>query len=1382
MRLVVDLQGAQGINRDRDIGRYCLSLTRALARHRGGHEMIVVLSALFPDTIEPLRRSLEGVLPPDAIRIMHLAGPVPDAQPHCDARREAAEIMREHFIASLEPDFVLILSLFEGLDDDVVTSIGRFSTQIPTAAVLYDYILPVNRGILLQNPAQTQWYERKLAHLRSADLLLTVSQWAQREAIAWLDAGENESADIAIGVEDHFTPAPVGAERRAVLTRTYGLVRPFIMCIGDIGRSDDIEGLIEAYAMLSPALRQGHQLAILHSVPSTDWQRLMALAAGHGLGSDELVLTGHLPDDDLLACYRACKLFVLPTGHEEIGLSGLQAMRCGRAVIASDRSGLRDVIGMSEALFDPHDVAAISRMIGGLLSDDVLRTRVQEHEQAQIKRFNWDGTAQAAWDAIMASHDRRTANATGRGLSSRKPRLAYVSPLPPAPGQISDYGAELLPELARHYRIDIIADQQEISNVAIAANHPVRSVDWFRRHAHAFDRILCHFGNSHSHSYMFDLIADYPAMVVLHDFFLSGVVAHRDLHGEDPGGWARALFEGHGWPAVVHRFKAADMADVLPAYPCNIGVLQNALGVIVHADFPRQLAQTHYGRGADDDWALVPYLRQPAALPDRAVAREFLGLDPDDFVVCGFGAYGPVMMSDPLLSAWLASPLADNPACHLIFGDRNDQRPHNGELERRIRACRSAGRIEIASWADRTILHHWLAAADIGVQLRAISCGETSVIVLDAMNMGLPIIVNANGSMAELPADCVWLMPDDFSDEDLVEALSTLYVDTVRRSDMGERARAWVARHNNPRRSAAAYAEAIEAAYARAEVGQTGLERALTEQGEGLGEGDWCNIAQAMGRNAPPTLRRKKLLVDISELVQRDLRSGIQRVVRSILAHWLPNPPAHYIVEPVYAVLDEPGYRYARRFTSQMLDIPPFWCEDEVVEPMAGDIFVGIDLQPVIVPQQKELLQEWRRMGVVVRFVVHDLLPVLRPEFFGPGAKAGHHVWLEAISHFDGVICVSRTVANEYRDWLDHYGPSRVTPLEIDWFHHGCDIEKQPTRSSDMPDDAPEMLVRLRNTTSFLSVSTIEPRKGFRQTLDAMEMLWAKGVEINFVIVGRSGWMMDDFIARLQSHAELGNRLFWLRGISDAYLHAVYGSCRYLIAASEGEGFGLPLVEAARHDLPVLARDITVFREVAGDAATYFPDSGDPAVLAQAIEALLRPQKSSARPRRIKSMTWAQSADALLARAMRRDAPYLRWMPDGVLRFWGNDHRLQSQVGVVDGTHIRTSAQAGFLVFGPYIPLDAGSWIIKAEGEATHLNGSEIIEIVSNGGEHIHFSAALTRVGERWVTEGDYGLDKRAEGIEIRLRVSDATILSLARISLTPSVIQAVDDREAVWN
>ena len=71
--------------------------------------------------------------------------------------------------------------------------------------------------------------------------------------------------------------------------------------------------------------------------------------------------------------------------------------------------------------------------------------------------------------------------------------------------------------------------------------------------------------------------------------------------------------------------------------------------------------------------------------------------------------------------------------------------------------------------------------------------------------------------------------------------------------------------------------------------------------------------------------------------------------------------------------------------------------------------------------------------------------------------------------------------------------------------------------------------------------------------------------------------LLSIFYRRLQ---EIGNRLFWLEGISDEYLEKIYDAATCLIAASEGEGFGLPLIKVAQHKLPIIARDIPVFREV----------------------------------------------------------------------------------------------------------------------------------------------------------------------------------------------------------
>jgi glycosyltransferase involved in cell wall biosynthesis len=161
-------------------------------------------------------------------------------------------------------------------------------------------------------------------------------------------------------------------------------------------------------------------------------------------------------------------------------------------------------------------------------------------------------------------------------------------------------------------------------------------------------------------------------------------------------------------------------------------------------------------------------------------------------------------------------------------------------------------------------------------------------------------------------------------------------------------------------------------------------------------------------------------------------------------------------------------------------------------------------------------------------------------------------------------------------------------------------------------------------------VGTVEPRKGHAQVLRAFELLWARGVDANLVIVGKQGWMVEKFIAWLRDHEELGKRAFWLDGISDEYLEHVYAACSCLIAASEGEGFGLPLIEAAQHGLAVMARDIPVFREVAGEHAQYFRGA-EASALAEACEKWLEAYARGAhpKPQGMPWLTWKQSAERI---------------------------------------------------------------------------------------------------------------------------------------------------------
>jgi glycosyltransferase involved in cell wall biosynthesis len=183
------------------------------------------------------------------------------------------------------------------------------------------------------------------------------------------------------------------------------------------------------------------------------------------------------------------------------------------------------------------------------------------------------------------------------------------------------------------------------------------------------------------------------------------------------------------------------------------------------------------------------------------------------------------------------------------------------------------------------------------------------------------------------------------------------------------------------------------------------------------------------------------------------------------------------------------------------------------------------------------------------------------------------------------------------------------------------------------------VLRHLATRPSFLMVGTIEPRKGYLEIIEAFTQLWEEGVDVNLVIVGSEGWKglpvemrrnIPQTVAQLSNHHELGKRLFWLEGISDEYLEKVYVASTCFIAASEGEGFGLPLIEAAQHGVPIIARDIPVFREIAREYAFYFRNT-ESGVLACVLRDWLelfesgRHPKSNALPR----LTWRQSTEAL---------------------------------------------------------------------------------------------------------------------------------------------------------
>jgi len=375
---------------------------------------------------------------------------------------------------------------------------------------------------------------------------------------------------------------------------------------------------------------------------------------------------------------------------------------------------------------------------------------------------------------------------------------------------------------------------------------------------------------------------------------------------------------------------------------------------------------------------------------------------------------------------------------------------------------------------------------------------------------------------------------------------------------------------------------------------------------------------------------QKQLLVDVSSLVQHDHKTGIQRVVKGILTQWLKQAPEGFVVEPVYATHDE-TYRYAKNFKESFFPDQYSDSPDGKVVFGWGDIFLGLDLNHHLPIIHHYSLHEMFHQGVDVYFVVYDLLPVQFPSFWEAqhGVTEAHRNWLSVVSEFSGAVCISESVADELRLWLKAQASQAKSSFVINHFHLGVDIDQiQAKNDVDLENITTHSLSDPAPT--FLMVGTLEPRKGHQQVLEAFEELWRKRQDVRLLIVGKEGWLVEDLVQKLRRHPEFNQRLFWLEGASDPQLELAYAQSTGLIAASYGEGFGLPLIESAHHQLPIIARDIPVFREVAGPYAFYFK-AESPTELASALLAWLDLYKSKTHPKseNMPWITWQESARQL---------------------------------------------------------------------------------------------------------------------------------------------------------
>jgi glycosyltransferase involved in cell wall biosynthesis len=425
------------------------------------------------------------------------------------------------------------------------------------------------------------------------------------------------------------------------------------------------------------------------------------------------------------------------------------------------------------------------------------------------------------------------------------PRVAFVSPMPPAPTGVATYAATVLHGL-RHIGLN---KRRELDVL-----WPVRP-----RHDVAIGRYLLGVyaigNNLEFHGDVYRLATMRPGIVVLHDLGLDDLVRGLIASG-DPLGF-RA-----GREALLRSdrvtLEEATASEPL-RWPWCAHIVRSARGVIVHSEFARRYLRD-FGCRTPVYVAPHPIVEREAdvrrAAATGATIRRRLGLGERDVLVVAPGDLNAAKQLDAVVEA--VARLGPSFRVALV-----GRRIPTWEPEPALRASGLGARATLATDVTDDEFLGWLHAADIVVDLRHPHRGEVSGTLIRAMQVGRPTVVSGVGTYLDVPGDVVvHVDPGRPNPERLAAVLDDLGDDRGRRDALGERARAHVHATAGGDRTARAYERAIEETIALAldprRLALARWARALNEIGisdDGLDEGFGLDYARGLLGLAPRAAR-----------------------------------------------------------------------------------------------------------------------------------------------------------------------------------------------------------------------------------------------------------------------------------------------------------------------------------------------------------------------------------------------------------------------------------------------------------------------------------------------------------------------------------------------
>lgn len=563
--------------------------------------------------------------------------------------------------------------------------------------------------------------------------------------------------------------APIDASFEEVASNGGSARQRYVLVIGGGDPRKNVECALKAHAHSQMLQKSRVELFITGRYAPEVVANLQNVYRSEG-GDPSLVrFVGYLSDRDIVTLYRSTLCVVTPSRAEGFSLPVVEAMCAGVPSFASDIPPHRELIDQQDLLFPPEDDRALRALLDRVVTDEAFRQQVISAQTGRWERFRAEEVARRFWGSVV--RHKGEGEPSARAPSARLRRrasIAILAPLPPDRSGVADYTAASIRELGKLVDVHVYTETENPTLVPGAQT--IRPLSAFPYLSPDYDRVVSVIGNSEFHLRIFELLMRYGGACIEHDNRLLDF--YRILLGEER---CRSIAERElGRPLGVGELDGwlADASTLDALFLSEIADVAEPL--MLHSRVTAQLVQERYGVSAVHlPFCVFRELPEGALRPaGRQEARQRLGIGGKEIAVVTFGFVHETKAPEECI--WALEMLRGwgFPAKLYFVGGFHTDDKRLRDLCKEIDVDRNV--VFFGEFADDRTYNGFLAAADLGIQLRTHRLGGLSGALLDCIAAGMPTVANDDLAAAMEAPPYVRRIPDHPSPVLLAEALANL--------------------------------------------------------------------------------------------------------------------------------------------------------------------------------------------------------------------------------------------------------------------------------------------------------------------------------------------------------------------------------------------------------------------------------------------------------------------------------------------------------------------------------------------------------------------------------------------------------------------------------